>query len=107
MCSEEVAKSHKRSDGLDICRRFGILDGLEFVFAGLDSLRCSSKTLVSENAFFQIDFQVIFVQPGKYIIEDGEVFFMSVCVHQEVIDVHQHIGSVSYTHLTLPTNREV
>jgi len=37
---------------------------------------------------------VIFVQPGKYIIQDGEVFFMSVCVHQEVIDVHQHIGYV-------------
>ncbi len=76
MCPEE-------DDGLDICRRFGILDGLEFLFAGLESLGCKTQEgvfLVSKNAFFQIDFQVIFVQPGKDIVEDGEVFFMSVCV---------------------------
>ncbi len=40
------------------------------------------KTSVSENVFFQVDFQMILVQAGEYFLLYFEVVLIGVCVYQ-------------------------
>ncbi len=66
MRPEEIAQAYERSNRLDIGGWFGILDGLEFIFARFDPVWSKSEAqvrdfLVSEYAFLQVDFEVIFV----------------------------------------------
>ncbi len=66
MCPEEIAQTHKGSNSLDISGWFGILDGFEFIFAWFDSFWSEREAqvgdfLVSEDTFFQIYLEMIFV----------------------------------------------
>ncbi len=100
MCPKEVAQPHKGPDSIDIGGWFVILDSFEFVLSGFDSIRCECKTkvlnfLVSKNTFVQVYFQVIFVQPGKNLVQYFKVLFVSVGVHQQVIVVDQQVLDVA------------
>jgi hypothetical protein len=40
---------------------------------------------------------MILVQPGQNFVQDFEVFLVSVCVDQQVVNVHQHIVMLQST----------
>ncbi len=80
MCPEEIAQSNERSDQSDIFWRLGILDGLEFILSGIDSIQSLCETqvqnfLVSEYTFLQVYLEVVLLEPGQDEVKYCQVFF--------------------------------
>jgi hypothetical protein len=84
---EEVAKAHEGSDRFDVCRNFCSFDGFQLVFAGLDSFRRQGESkvgyfFVAKYTFFQINLQVVLLEPLEYLFQGLEMPFMCVGMDQ-------------------------
>ncbi len=99
MGPKEVAEAHKGSDSLDVGQGFGSFDGLQFVFARLDSFWRKGKLkvgyfFVAEYTFLQINFQVVLLESLKYFFQGLEMSFMGVRVDKQIINVDNNILKV-------------
>ncbi len=77
----------------------GLFDGLKFVLSRFDTFWGQGEPqvgdlLVSKNPFVQVDLEVILLESGKDLLQYVLMFLVSVRVHQQVINVHEHILNV-------------
>ena len=100
--AKEVAESDELANLSKIAWRWHVTEQLEFFATWPDAFWGQDEPKVgyfgvSEKAFGQIDFELVFFQLGEDLIEDLQVMLVSGCVDDDVVDVHNDVvNAVQY-----------
>ena len=99
MSTEEVTETEKLSDLVNIGGRIRCCNGFQFVGSRFDTFFSEVKTKVSylfasEVAFLQVDLESVYGEVGEDGVEYKQVFFISACVSQQVVDIDNDVVDI-------------